>query len=587
MNPIEAAELLGRALQEDRLAVLVGSRTSASISERGGRNYLGLPTPSEFVQLCSKQIGYIKKDDSFNSACDKILDRDGRPKLEEILLTYYRVNNSFEPPPAHPLLAWLPVSLFLTSNYDQFIERSLEKEGRSPHVLIEDEDLVTLRRWQVPVVKYHGCVNRPRTLVAATKDYENLEERRQLIGKFIAASLAGKTLLVVGHGLGDHDLGRIIRTLQLLLKEYAPSIFVLRPEEHDSRLPSLTFKAEVINEDLTQFLSRLLQQVRKNDHPMMIGGGHDEQWMTSAFFAELRKASVLPSETQVIEAFLSHLQEEVAARQSVEEVIADAGAAVKLALNVRPNYEALRKIWETVLKVLTGINDVAAAEHKLSEFRETRDRIKITFRRLGANLIKRNDRILLYSQSQRVVQCLLGVPTSSQKTIRVFVAECRPKSPNPYQDAAATCQQLSDSYYGITVCPDVVAGHLLATHQIDRIVMGTHAVFRDPTSKVYHSFVNTCGSRLLILAALDHGVPVEVVAETLKIEDITFESAASHVHIHQENDLLESAIGLRNIRTQRSEVEHLNIGYDLIPIKEGIVIHVPDELRSFDPIFLE
>lgn len=574
MQPDEAAEVLGRALREDRLCVLVGSRASAASEEPNGRTHDGLPTPAEFVDLCAGQFGYVSPSDGFNAACDKIVDRDKRAKLEELLLRYYLVPGDFEAPPAHRMLAWLPVSIFLTSNYDQFIERSLETEGRPPHILVDNTDIVRLKRWHVPVVKYHGCVTRPGSLVAATPDYETLEKDRHLVRSFIASSVAGKTLLVVGHGLGDPDLSRILADITEALGGYAPTIFVLRPADGPDRIPGLAFPVEVVQEELTQFLSRLLQQVRHLDHGQ--ANVFNEEWMSSAFFAALRQASVLPSETQVIDAFLAHLQDELGAREGVEDILADADAAVHLALDVRPNYEALTKIWKDVTETLAGIADAAEAESTLREFREERGLKVAKFKSLGASLIKRNERLLIFSQSQRVIQTLLGVPTAVQRTAHIFVAECRPKSPMPYQDAAATCQQLADTYYSVTVCPDVVAGYLLTSHQIDRVVMGTHAIFNDPATGVAHSFVNTCGARLLAETALRYEVPVEVLGESLKEEPVSALKALDHVHIHQESDLLESAIGLRDIRTRRSDIVHLNVGYDLVRVEPGMTIHIAD-----------
>jgi len=576
MKPSEAAELLGRALREDRLVALVGARASASTQDASGRPYEGLPTPVQFVESCAMQFGYIERSDSFNGACDKILDRDGRQKLEDLLLRYYRVPDSFAAPPAHGILAWLPFSIYLTSNYDEFIERSLEREGRLPHCLVEDIDLLRLKRRHTAVVKYHGTVTRPSTMVAATRDYDLLEKRRGLVGDFVASSLAGKIILVIGHGLGDSDLGRILDGLDERLGEYAPAIYVLRPPDHDGRFPTLSKSPEVVLEDVTQFLSRLLQQAR---HTVAhVHSSFNEAWLSSAFFAALRKAAVLPSETQVIDAFLLHLQEEIAARGSVPAVLADADAAVRLALEERPTYEALRKTWGQVMAELNPLSVASDAEIALQTFRDGRALLIGHFRRLGSYLIKRNERILLYSQSQRVIQVLLGVPTTVQRTIHLFVAECRPKSPLPYQDAIATCQQLADTAYSITVCPDVVAGHLLASHQLDRFIMGTHAIFRDGPTSPPHAFVNTCGARLLVEAALSHKVPVEVIGEVLKIEEVASADATDHLHIHQENDLLQSAVGLRDIATTRGDVKHLNIGYDLVPVGPGISVHVPDHM---------
>lgn len=573
MDPSDAAEMLGRALRERRLAVLAGARASAPTADATGRPYEGLPTPTEFVELCAAQIGYVDRRDDFVTACDKVLDRDGRAKLEELLLRYYRVPDAFQPPPAHRMLAWLPFSLYLTSNFDEFLERALEREGRFPYRLVDNADLVRLRQWHTPVVKYHGCVTRPATMVAATADFRALEEERSLVQDYVAAHLAGKHLLVVGHGLADSDLARILKGLADRLGEYNPSVFVLRPAEHDGRLPGLTFPAEAVTEDLTQFLSRLLHQARQ-PAPDTHSRGTDELWLSSAFFATLRQAATLPSETQVIDAFLHHLQEEIGARTDVEDVLADADVAVNLALQVRPNYEAVRKTWADVTELLRPLRDTAEAESALQHLQEKRAARINAFRHLGTTLVGRNERVLLYSQSQRVAQVLLGVPQAIQKTIHLFIAECRPKSPLPYQDATAICNQLAGTFYAITVCPDVVAGHLLRAHQIDRVVMGTHAVFVDEEGP--YAFVNTCGSGMLAQAARRFGVAVDVVGEELKLERVARLEARDHIHIHEENDLLESAVGLRDISTRRASVEHLNIGYDLVDLEEGITVYVPD-----------
>ena len=53
---------------------------------------------------------------------------------------------------------------------------------------------------------------------------------------------------------------------------------------------------------------------------------------------------------------------------------------------------------------------------------------------------------------------------------------------------------------------------------------------------------------------------------------------SDHLHVHQESDLLESASGLRDMRTRRAEVEHLNVGYDLVVTETGIRIHLPDAI---------
>lgn len=583
MEPSDAAEQMARALRDDRLAVLVGAGASATAVDMSGREYLGLPTPSEFVKAASSSIRYVQPDWTFTETCDHILDREGRSGLEEQLLRWYDVKADRDVPPAQRILSWLPFSLYLSSNYDTFLERSLNSESRRPNVIVNNEDVVRLKRGETPVIKYHGCVSRPETMVAASADFQGLPQRTALIKKMIAVGLAGKNLLVIGHGLADGDLAEVLNGLLDELGQYAPTIFVVRETGHSGRLLGVMMKHEVVTEDLTRFLNRLLHEFREHAGVASFEPV-DEEWMTSAFFATLSQAATLPTETQVIDAFAGHLKDELGARGDVASVLADAEQAFDAALRERPNYGALKRVWSELRPTLETISpgDVASAERCVEELLQERERITSLFRRTGGSGIERNKRILVFSQSQRVMQYLQGATSSNQRTCHLFVAECRPKSPTPYRDVEAICRELSNTHYKITACPDVVAMHLLDA-QIDEVVLGTHAVYFDDADSPLtsmHTFVNTCGTLPIVVAARDNGVPVVVLGEQLKLEYSAVDNVKDEVDIHQENELFDRAFALHAMRTNRANIEHLNIGYDVVPIYENVTVVVPDFIKD-------
>ncbi|MBS1838512.1 MAG: SIR2 family protein, partial [Actinobacteria bacterium] len=206
MEAVFAVESLAQALREDRLVVLVGAAASASTRDERGREYLGLPTPAEFVESVAHQLRYVTAGMAFEAACDTIYQHQHRAGLEDLLCQRYHVPTNFEIPPAHRILSWLPCSAFVTSNYDQFIERALEQERRRLFVIIENTDVPRLKRGYTPVIKYHGCVSRPRTMVATAADLTAARSERRLVQQLIAVTLANRTLLVIGHGLSDEDL---------------------------------------------------------------------------------------------------------------------------------------------------------------------------------------------------------------------------------------------------------------------------------------------------------------------------------------------------------------------------------------------
>lgn len=580
MDTQEAASSLTQLLREGRLIALVGSGVSASYTDSAGRHFSGLPTPSEFVQEVSATRTYLAEDASFEDACSAISGREGRATLENILVSQYRRNRGIDIPQAHQVLSWLPFTAYVTSNFDQMLEWQLEHEGRRTSVIVDNADLGRSGNVYTPVIKYHGCVSRPGTMIAAHGDYTRLAGGTSLVRDLAKVTLAKSNLLVIGHGLKDIDLVRIIdELLDGLGHDYLPTVYVVRePNAMKDELPT-RYRHELIFDDLTRFLSRLLHQHRSVEPGNMIDLPiFDESWLDSPFFTQIRRVSVLPTETQVIDAFLEHLEQEFVVRTDVSAVIDDARNAVGRALAERPNYEALHRTWSGLQKGLDAAVDIEAAEMVVRSLIEERQSKEVMFKAVGREHIKRGDRILIYSQSQRVMQALDGVALNVQRTVDIFVAECRPKSPLPYDDATAIARRLANTHFNVTICPDVVAINLLSSGQIDKIVMGTHAVYAE-NGKPY-AFVNTCGSMAVALAGEKYGIPTIVVAEEIKVKEVPERDAVDQMHSHQERDLLQAVTGIEELQTRRTPVGHLNIGYDLVPVNDYVTVEIADGLAS-------
>ncbi len=577
MDSSQAADILGRALQENRLIALVGSYASAS-NTSSNRDYRGLPTPSEFIELACEECSYLSKGFCFNQVCDEILHKEGRARLEQLLIKYYAVPDELlELSPIHSLISWLPFSEYITSNYDLQIERALKKEKRRPYTIIDDNDMVRLTIDHTPVIKFHGCVTRPSSMVAATKDYNILHKENRLVIAHLMSTMANKDILVIGHGLGDSDLEKVLDSIHDSLLQYTPRVWVVKEDNHTGVLPSFNHPHTVIVEDLTKFLNRLLHKVGNynldKSRSNMIQPYLNESWLTSVFFSELKKAMVLPSETQVIDAFLKHLKEEIYSRTDVKSIINEADEAVKITLKDRPNYRALDSCWNEIQSLLekeesTSLN----AETTLEKYIFEREKIIGKFKNIGAEIVERNDRLLVFSQSQRVIQALMGVPVHVQKTVHIFVMECRPKSPYPFQDSLSISEALMNTYYKITICPDVVGLNLLSKKQIQKVILGTHAVYEE--DKI-HSYVNTCGSLAITELARLYNVPVYIMGEKMKLELVPISQASDHLYDHQEENLLVNNMEIREIKTKQSDIYYLNIGYDLVPVNDNVTVFLP------------
>jgi SIR2-like domain len=94
---------------------------------------------------------------------------------------------------------------FVTTNWDPFLERSLEVMIPT----VEDRDVAFWDDQKRQVLKIHGCITRPYSIVATSKDYERCIRDNPLIFNKLKDLMATKTFLFVGYSLRDSDFQSI------------------------------------------------------------------------------------------------------------------------------------------------------------------------------------------------------------------------------------------------------------------------------------------------------------------------------------------------------------------------------------------
>jgi hypothetical protein len=93
----------------------------------------------------------------------------------------------------------------VTTNWDPFFEREL-------NILVptvEDRDLAFWDDSKRQVLKIHGCVTRPYTMVATRDDYDKCLKRNPLVFNKLRDLLATKTFLFAGFSLRDPDFALV------------------------------------------------------------------------------------------------------------------------------------------------------------------------------------------------------------------------------------------------------------------------------------------------------------------------------------------------------------------------------------------
>ena len=146
---------------------------------------------------------------------------------------------NFEAPhETHALLATLDLPIYLTTNYDNFMTKALEAQGKRPvreycrwNAEVREsgepsrfEDPSFQATVEEPVVFHlHGIQEVPESIVITEDDYlsfivELSWHRRQLLPDMIQQALTGTSLMFMGYGLRDWDFKVIFQALVIAME---------------------------------------------------------------------------------------------------------------------------------------------------------------------------------------------------------------------------------------------------------------------------------------------------------------------------------------------------------------------------------
>lgn len=121
----------------------------------------------------------------------------------------------------HGLLAGLGVRESITQNYDRLIERAWAAvDGSEPSVLPTDPKPQS-RRW---VLKMHGCVSKPETIVLTREDYLRYDDQNKALAGLVQGSMLTRHLLFCGFSLKDDNFISIVDVVRKARPGNSPGV---------------------------------------------------------------------------------------------------------------------------------------------------------------------------------------------------------------------------------------------------------------------------------------------------------------------------------------------------------------------------
>ena len=111
----------------------------------------------------------------------------------------------------HGLLSSLPCTEYITTNVEQLFEKAATSRERGVTILPATGDQHMIGRW---LLKIHGCVSEPASLVFTKEDYDgSVSSRRALFG-VLQAMLLTRHIVFVGYSLSDPDFLEIVQEVK-------------------------------------------------------------------------------------------------------------------------------------------------------------------------------------------------------------------------------------------------------------------------------------------------------------------------------------------------------------------------------------
>lgn len=147
------------------------------------------------------------------------------------LLTERLSDAGVEVPEVHRIAVRLPFAAWITTNYDKLIERAYTKERGDLPKTLTHMDTEPLGRFLFDgvhfVLKAHGDLDKPDSLVFTSRDYRDLIHGNTAFSTAFSAILLTHAVLFVGYSLSDPDFNLLLDRQLLTFRGFVPERYAL------------------------------------------------------------------------------------------------------------------------------------------------------------------------------------------------------------------------------------------------------------------------------------------------------------------------------------------------------------------------
>jgi len=195
------------AVKQRQAVLFAGAGISYNAIKVGGlelRNWIG-------AEIAKDHPTYDFTSRSLEDVCDEYEVLHDRPQLVDLLASF--IPQNIQPLRSH-LAAVATFRFIVTTNWDLLFEAAYRQIGQRYQILIEEADAPMFSYDQHNLLKIHGSIDRPRSLICTTDDYESYPDSHSQLLDRVGELVYNNTVLFVGHGLRDEHLRRLLSQIR-------------------------------------------------------------------------------------------------------------------------------------------------------------------------------------------------------------------------------------------------------------------------------------------------------------------------------------------------------------------------------------